>query len=305
MSTQQDIPSGLKDLFDDLKRIPPRDTILAAQRRANFLSQADSFRQAVSLPAHPRLNKWKLIKFRKDGFAMNGILAVVLAAALAFGGAGTAVFAAQDDLPTQPLYPLKTGIEDLRLWLNQDPQNEIDMLLEMTRTRAQEMIRVAQQGDEIPLKTRLRLEMHVNQALQQAAELGNPEMDAALLRIHTSLQNQEQLIHQAQIQAGPEAGETLLQTRTMLLSRIHTVEAALIAPEGFKNTIRNEEQNQFRQENSQGPVDDPPPSEAPPNPSNGPQPDPGGKGKTDTPGPTQNGNGPSSGGDGSGSGNKP
>lgn len=247
MTHSEELSPELKDLFDDLKKLPARDTRLAARGRALFLTEAVSLREAVSARAKPRLNVWNIFTFRKDKFAMNTIFAVILATTLIFGGAGTTAYASQDDLPNDPLYPVKIGLEDISLWFNSDPLTEVNMLMQMTQTRAQEMFSLSETGDGIPASTTLRLELQTREALHIATTLEDPEMEQALLQIHNALQTQEQLMTQAQLHATDDTLQLLTQTRAMLQTRIRLVEDGLADPEGFRNTVRNESQNRQEQ----------------------------------------------------------
>jgi len=264
MNPQDDISPELKQLLDELKTLPPRDPQTAARGRTQFLARAYSLRQGVSEKADPRLKWWNVFTFRKDRFAMNTIFALFLATALLFGGAGTTVYAAQDDLPNAPLYPVKIGVEDISLWFNTDPLTEVNMLMQMTQARAQEMLALSETGDEIPDLIHLRLQLQIHDALCTAATLEDPEMEQALLQIQAALQTQDQLMTQAQLHATDDTLPLLTQTRDMLQTRIRLVEDGLADPAGFRNTVRNEEQNQYWLEPTATPLPETPEPEATP-----------------------------------------
>lgn len=169
---------------------------------------------------------------------MNALISLVLAGMLLIGGGATAVSAAQDDLPTDPLYRLKTLTEDVRLWANTDPQAEVDLLMEMAQTRTREMAALMEQGETPPAGLTERLNRHFQEALQTAAGMDDTAMQAALLRIRAQLQAQEQEMAMLQAQYGDDS--LTAQTREMLRVRIRLVEDALTDPEGFRNTYRHE-----------------------------------------------------------------
>lgn len=169
---------------------------------------------------------------------MNALISLVLAGVLLIGGGATAVSAAQDDLPTDPLYGVKTLTEDVRLWANTDPQAEVELLMEMAQTRTREMAALTARGDDVPARVTERLNRHFQEALQTAAGMDDAAMQAALLRIRAQLQAQEQEMVMLQAQYG-EAPLTT-QTREMLRDRIRLVDDGLADPEGFRNTYRHE-----------------------------------------------------------------
>lgn len=175
---------------------------------------------------------------------MNLIVSTLVIVGLLFGG-GATVSAAQDELPNEPLYPIKLETENIRLWLNTDPQTEIDMLMDMSQTRVQEMLKLNEMDVATPAMTTQRLELHIQDALQIAAGLNDADMQQAMLHIQTSLRTQEQLMSQAQ--TSNDTAQLMIQTQAMLQTRIRLVEDGLANPEVFRNTIRNREQNQIQQ----------------------------------------------------------
>ena len=52
---------------------------------------------------------------------------VIVTLALALGGTGITAYAAQDSLPDQPLYGVKTLTEDLQLQLNSRTKNQLSI----------------------------------------------------------------------------------------------------------------------------------------------------------------------------------
>ncbi|MBN1304669.1 MAG: hypothetical protein JXA13_09570 [Anaerolineales bacterium] len=230
----------LEKLLDDLKTVPDRDPGAAVRGRSRFLAEADRTWQAVSKREIPRLSRWKPFT-QKESFTMNAIITIVVLAGLVFGGAGT-VYAAQDDLPNEPLYPLKTMSEDVRLGLAADPQQEFNLLTEMAQTRATEMAMLVNSGITPPENVPQRLQQQTQQMLQLAANMDPAEMDAALQQLQTQLRTQTQLMTMLQSSANSEAVQLLEQTRSSLQDRLRLVEDGLADPEGFRHTVRNEKQ---------------------------------------------------------------
>ena len=172
---------------------------------------------------------------------MNALVSILVALALVAGG-GATVAAAQDDLPTEPLYQVKLFTEDVRLMLNADPQTEIDMLMEMSQERTREMITLSEAGITPPNQVALRLEQHIRQAMEVTSRLEGQAMKGALSGIQTSLQTQEQMMLQAQNQAAGEEPTLMTQTQAMLQIRLRQVDDGLADPAGFQYNIQNERQ---------------------------------------------------------------
>ena len=110
--------------IEELKDIPARDPLHVASARARFLNEAAEYRQAVSDGTQVRQSWWKS-PFRKEKLSMNALASLILAAFLFLGGSAT-VAAAQDDLPTQPLYQLKLWTENATLVIEGDPHERQD-----------------------------------------------------------------------------------------------------------------------------------------------------------------------------------
>ena len=175
----------LKEWLDELLPVEDRNPQAAARGRARFLSQA------VSFEPNARQTGWKPKLLGRE-VSMNAILSVALALALLFGGSGATVYAAQDALPDQPLYAIKTWTEDARLSLASNPEAEINQLMQMTQQRTQEMAALVDQGQVPPESLEIRLQQHIQQALQTASKLNDTDMQVVLQRIQTHLQIQEQ-----------------------------------------------------------------------------------------------------------------
>ena len=73
--------NNIEQRIEELKDIPARNPLQAASRRARFLSEAAEYRQAVSPEKSVRQSGW-IFKIRKEKFAMNALVSLVLAAAL-------------------------------------------------------------------------------------------------------------------------------------------------------------------------------------------------------------------------------
>ncbi len=206
--------------LEALRNVPERDPAKETVTRNAFLEQVRSMSMPVSKMPNRRLKGWNTI-FRKERSPMTTILGVLLALAVAFGGAGTTAYAAQDSLPNEPLYPVKQFTEEVRMALTTDTEAEVDLLLDLSQERVKEMVALANQGLEVPEETQLRLQEHLQIAFTNAAQLGDAALEGALQRIHSMAQNQIQVMQQAQ-QNTPEgvSGEAL-QSAITAMNRVH------------------------------------------------------------------------------------
>jgi len=172
---------------------------------------------------------------------MNILMSALVVLGLLFGGSAT-VSAAQDDLPTQPLYQIKLMSEDAKVWLASDPTVKIEMLLDQAQTRTEEMAALTVVGVTPPADLAIRAQDRIRQALQLTAALDEPAMLVTLEQIRIYLQTQEQLMIQLQDGTCADCEPILQQTREMLHTQLVEVESSLADPGVF----RNQNQNQVR-----------------------------------------------------------
>ncbi len=173
---------------------------------------------------------------------MNVVLSILVVAGLLFGG-GATVSAAQDDLPNEPLYAIKTWTEDLSLQFQNNQEDKVDKLMEMAQVRVQEMVQLSEGGEPIPDEVPLRLEQHIRQAMQNTVNMDDANLDQTLLQLRERLQEQVRVMEQ--LQADPEQEPLLQRTREMLQLRLQLVDEGLQNREMFRNTVRNGQEDEF------------------------------------------------------------
>jgi hypothetical protein len=307
MNDDIELERQIRERLEEIKPVLARDTRAAYRARMQFLAKA------VSASEEARHKGWSSI-FRKERFAMNLMISILVIAGLLFGG-GATVNAAQDDLPNEPLYSLKMWTEDISLQVRNEPDQKVDRLMELAQVRIQEMTRLADAGQAIPDQTRLRLEQHIHQALQICSTLEDNALDQALLQIRDRLQQQDRDMEQLQLHAPQDVQPVLAETRTMLQQRLRLVDEGLVDHEIFSNAAQNgfrygqdEEvtrpvQNGNGEQNGQptsipaGPNPDPGSANSDPG---GPNLDPNGPNHTATPSTSGGGSGPAGNGPGGG-----
>lgn len=163
---------------------------------------------------------------------MNALVGLLVAVALLFGGGGVTAFAAQDALPNDVLYPVKLATEDLQLGLTSNPADQIDLLENWIDRRFEEMRELTNAGEVVPLESAYRLERQLGQALQIAAQIGDPEQAQQLqrlqLRLETNMKTMEQL-------RATDPNGAALQTAQQAMIQTHAeVQGALEDPAAFR-----------------------------------------------------------------------
>jgi hypothetical protein len=230
--------STIEHRLEELKAVPERNPLQAASGRANFLKEAAEYQQAVSPGKHVRQSGW-IFPIRKEKFAMNVLVSLILVASLFLGGSVT-VAAAQNDLPNQPLYQVKLWTEDAALALAGTPQKQATVLMNMSQRRVEEMAALTEEGVTPPAQVREQLEQHLNQTLALASNMDESALEQTLLQLRDHLQTQDRIMEQAQTHANPATEPLLTQTRQMLQIRLRLVDTGLADPQGFHYMMENQ-----------------------------------------------------------------
>jgi hypothetical protein len=237
----------LIDRIAALRTAPDRDPLKTAAGKAHYLEQASHLSWVKDLPLavsiHPavRHNGWishvhSLFK-RKERYSMFAVMTTVMVlVVLVFGGGGATVYAAQESLPDQALYPLKTASEDIRLSLAGNPQARLDLLLEFTDQRISEFAALRAAGEPAPQETADRLQAEYSLALQLAAGMD----DASLALIRNRLQDQERIMQRLQESIRSESDPVLERVQAMIRRHLADLEQGVQDPETYRRRMQYE-----------------------------------------------------------------
>lgn len=196
------------------------------------------------------------------------ISAIAVVLALILGGGGATLVAANNSLPEQGLYPLKLAVEDMQLQTS-DPIGKVEMALLRVENRVNEVVRLRQQGNDIPESLMVRLQNQLEETLQLAAQLGNDDMTQAVEQIRQRLETQERKMAQLCQEAGQCQEGSLLRIREMIQERLRLCEEGLQEPEQLR--IRLQERQQLQEQENKPEESQPGPGPQEPG-SNGPGP---------------------------------
>jgi len=164
---------------------------------------------------------------------------IVLLAAIALGGTGVTAYAAQESLPDQALYPVKTWIEDVRLALANGPQADFGLLQGFVEERIEEIEALVGEGLPVPNQVSDRLETQLQQMMRLAAQMEEPAMLQAMEQVQERLQLQVQRLEKIQNNAPEDAQALGLATQAMNNIR-NTAEEAILDPTTFRMRLGNE-----------------------------------------------------------------
>jgi len=165
------------------------------------------------------------------------VLAGVLLALIFLVIGSATVYAAQNSLPGEPLYPIKTLAEDIHLSFVTSPQARLELTLNYTTRRMDEITALISVGKTLPEKASERFRGELETALQLAAEMNDIQMQKALGKIKVAAESQgitiEELIEK--IPDNAETAITRLQER--LQEQVQLTEFGERDPQAFRTQI--------------------------------------------------------------------
>lgn len=227
MEERLDNPRTILKKLTELRDESPRDTSAELRSKNTYMARARSLAMSVSKPAKGRLNTRGVQPTltgplgKEHRFAMKALISVAIALAIALSGFGVTAAAAQSSMPNDALYGLKVWTEDLRMALTTDPEKVVDLALNLANTRAEEITALTEEGVVVPEQVRVRLELHIFEALQAFTRVQGEAVEPTMLRIQDQLKTQEQLFLRLQEGNGCEDCEPLLtQTQEMVQGRL-------------------------------------------------------------------------------------
>jgi hypothetical protein len=144
MMNELRIDPELQMRLESLRSFPVRDSEKASLGRARFLAEADSLEQPVSIGRVQRLINWinniqnKILSHERYPM-LSKITAIFFVGILVLSGAGVTAAAAQDALPGDLLYPVKTMTESAQLLFAQEDIQDIELQLQFADMRLNEM----------------------------------------------------------------------------------------------------------------------------------------------------------------------
>lgn len=232
--------SSIEHRLEEFKTVPARNPLQAASGKARFLNEAAEYSQAISTGRQVR-QSGRIFPIRKEKFATYALVSLILATSLLVGG-GVTVVAAQDDLPNQSLYQLKLWTENTKIAMSGDPYEQATLLMNMSQTRVKEMAALTEMGITPPDQVRERLEQHLHQTLELAADMDEATREQVLLQLRDRLQTQERILEQLQLHVNSEIEPLLTRTRQMLQIHLDLVDEGLSDPQGFQYMLNNQMQ---------------------------------------------------------------
>jgi hypothetical protein len=229
------LEQAIQKSLDILKDMPERNSVSAARGRAGFLAQAKTFRASISGPV-PGQGRFQL--FRTGGRslrAVNWVTAVVLALVLFFASSAATVYASQESLPGDGLYPLKLLSEDGLLLLTISPSARLNLTLNLTDRRMAEIAGLQSAGRPIPAQVIDRFNSEIYESLQLAAKMPDAGMRQSLAAVSAHAENQLKTMDH--LLEGKNAPAALLNTQARLQDQLEDANNGQNNPQEFRQEV--------------------------------------------------------------------
>ena len=186
----------IKQKLEKLDVIPERNPLKVQSAKKNFMSE---MRQLAGQSSNPKNSWWNQLLVKKETFPMK-LITIAAILSLLLGG-GISAVAAQDSLPGDLLYPVKTLVEDVELGLATNPETEFEIALKHAFKRFEEINTLVGEGEPVE-------EAHIfawQEAFQRALQYGVNTEDpiGKLLMVQQQLKYQEQMMNKGETTGEP------------------------------------------------------------------------------------------------------
>ena len=213
-------------------------------RQVTALADTEFSAKTVSNESIRRQVSWKsiftnLFDWKERSPMFTTLALIIVTFSLLFGGAGATVFAAQDSLPGEILYPLKSLSEQARLELAPEAADRFTLHMQYIERRVDEISRLAEAGVEPPVNLQNHLALQLDQSLQLAAGMEDPQAVEALSRLREMLRNQERILAAVHGTGGAPVQAALLQVRQQIRERLQLVETGVQDPNRLREQLRS------------------------------------------------------------------
>lgn len=163
--------NDIKQNLDKLDEIPERNPLKVQSAKNNFLSEARQLagEASVSIPKNSWLNQ---LMTKKETFPMK-LITIATILSLLLGG-GISAVAAQDSLPGDILYPVKTFVEDIELRIATVPETGFAVALKHANYRFDEINTLVGEGRIVTEAQFYEWQHAFQKALQPGVETKDP-----------------------------------------------------------------------------------------------------------------------------------
>ena len=282
-----------KRILTPLRTAPPIDPQVAAEEKTKFLLLGEELHQGY-VTGTGSVDKQQdrgisMGLLRKPNLSLlKGLVAALIVLILVIGSSLT-VYAAQDRLPGESLYPLKVISEDMRLSLTRSPQAKLEMTLDYTNRRMDEISHLLETGNSLPAQASDRFQGELESALQLASQMEDKQMQNALSEIKGHAENQGKIIDELIEQLPKQDEPAIVRLKDRLYEQVMLSAFGENDPKSFRLEIHERQHRRIQThkstpENNATPLTPPDGSPTPQPSEDGEEPDNGSGQSTQAPG---------------------
>ncbi|MBN2084876.1 MAG: hypothetical protein JW748_06585 [Anaerolineales bacterium] len=153
--------------------------------------------------------------------------ALLTAVVMLLGGGRAMVAGAQEAMPEDALYSVKILSEEVRLLAEGDLLAKLDLALEFTDRRVEEIVHQMDAGLPVADCTLTRLMNEDDLAIMIAAQAGDAEAPAALEKVRARFEEHVRILDNLQTGVGPDESALLRQARQNIRQRLELLDGDL------------------------------------------------------------------------------
>ncbi len=234
--------SDIVNRLSILKKTPKRKPRAAALGRAQFLAQAKTMRDSLPTPA-PRFREFRLFLASKrpswrPRLALSWVTAVLVALGLFLSTGVLTVSASQGSLPGEPFYAVKIWTEDTVLRSVTSPEARLNLILDLTDRRMQEITRLVETGRPVPQQVVDRLNTELGQSFEIVARMDDVELQKSLDAVSTRAEKQLAALNKLAV-GSVEFPAALTSVQALLTQGLEDAQMGQADPPAFVAMVRD------------------------------------------------------------------
>lgn len=214
--------------LEKLDSVPDRNPLKVQSQKQYFIKNAQMLKNDLIVPSSKQ-QWWNQYFIKKEIFTMK-LITILAILGLLFGGGITAV-AAQDSLPGDVLYPVKTLVEDIELGLATDPDTQFQIAYKHANARFIEIQELIELGTLPPEPFFFKWYETVHETLNFALKTEDPT--GKLLMVQHMVQQQNQFANKGEITSEP----MMQMFQNALKYQQGLIDAGLEEPENLTNEL--------------------------------------------------------------------
>ncbi len=238
-----------KQTLAPLRSTPPQDPQATSEAKAKYLLERESLRQVGKTQpggedtrqTNGKRNSLGVLQHKP---VMKALAAVFLALVVILAGSSITVLAAQNSLPGQALYPVKSWSEDFRLSMTSSPNAKLSLTLYFTNLRMEEISSLLADGNTVNSQNTDRFQRELEDALQLAAQLDDTKMQHALGEIKSHAEMQGMTMQELISKHPPQADSAVLRLQQRLNEQVQLSNVGETYPKEFRVQVHERLQKQ-------------------------------------------------------------